>query len=45
MILRRTLLLALATGLAACSGPLGGGSPPQLYTLSPVKEFPPNLPK
>jgi cholesterol transport system auxiliary component len=45
MILRRTFLFALPAGLAACSGPLGGGSPPQLYTLSPVKEFPPGLPK
>jgi len=45
MILRRTLLFALPAGLAACSGTLGGGSPPQLYTLSPVKEFPPTLPK
>ena len=45
MIPRRTFLLALPAGLAACSGPLGGGSPPQLYTLSPVKDFPPNLPR
>jgi cholesterol transport system auxiliary component len=45
MIARRTLLLAFPAALAACSGPLGGGSPPQLYTLSPVKEFPPSLPK
>jgi len=45
MILRRTLLLALPAGLAACSAPLGGGAPPQLYTLSPVKEFPQTLPK
>jgi len=45
MIRRRTILLALPAGLAACSGPLGGGSPPQLYTLSPVKDFPPSLPK
>jgi cholesterol transport system auxiliary component len=45
MILRRTFLFALPAGLAACSGPLGGGSPPQRYTLSPVKEFPPGLPK
>ncbi len=45
MIARRTLLLALPAGLTACTSPLGGGSPPQLYTLSPVKEFPPTLPK
>jgi cholesterol transport system auxiliary component len=45
MIARRTLLLALPAGVAACSGVLGGGSPPQLYTLTPVKEFPPTLPK
>ena len=45
MIRRRTFLLALPAGLAACSGPLGGGSPPQLYTLSPVKDFAPSLPK
>jgi cholesterol transport system auxiliary component len=45
MIPRRAFLLALPAGLAACSGPLGGGSPPQLYTLSPVKDFPPALPK
>jgi cholesterol transport system auxiliary component len=38
-------LLAVPAGLAACSGPLGGGSPPQLYTLTPVKDFPPNLPR
>ena len=45
MIARRTLLLALPAGVTACSGVLGGGSPPQLYTLTPVKEFPPTLPK
>lgn len=45
MIPRRTFLIALPAGLAACSGTLGGGSPPQLYTLSPAKEFPPTLPK
>lgn len=45
MIPRRTLLLAIPAALAACSGPLGGGAPPQLYTLTPVKDFPPSLPK
>src|SRR5689334_22234795 len=45
MIPRRMFLLAVPAGLAACSGPLGGGSPPQLYTLTPVKDFPPNLPR
>jgi cholesterol transport system auxiliary component len=45
MIQRRTLLLTLPGVLAACSAPLGGGSPPQLYTLSPEKQFPPTLPK
>src|SRR6266568_3474876 len=45
MIPRRTFLLALAPALAACTSPLGGGSPPQLYTLSAVKDFPPTLPK
>ena len=45
MIPRRTFLLAVPVGLAACSGPLGGGAPPQLYTLTPVKDFPPNLTK
>jgi cholesterol transport system auxiliary component len=45
MIPRRSFLLALPAGLAACSGPLGGGSPPQLYTLSTVRDFPPTLPK
>jgi cholesterol transport system auxiliary component len=45
MIPRRVFLLALPAGLAACTGPLGGGAPPQLYTLTPVKDFPPNLPK
>ena len=45
MIRRRTFLLALSTGLTACTGPLGGGAPPQLYTLTPVKDFPPNLPR
>ncbi|HKF70979.1 MAG TPA: ABC-type transport auxiliary lipoprotein family protein [Stellaceae bacterium] len=45
MIARRTFLLALPAGLAGCSGPLGGGSPPQLYTLTPLKSFPPNLPR
>jgi cholesterol transport system auxiliary component len=45
MIPRRTILFAFPAGLAACSGPLGGGAPPQLYTLSPVKEFPATLPK
>ena len=45
MIARRTLLLALPAGVTACSGVLGGGSPPQLYTLTPVKEIPPTLPK
>jgi len=43
MIARRMFLLAVPAGLAACTGPLGGGSPPQLYTLTPVKDFPPNL--
>jgi len=43
MIARRTFLLAVPAGLAACTGPLGGGSPPQLYTLTPVKDFPPTL--
>src|SRR5262249_3310774 len=45
MIPRRTFLLALSAIVAACSGPLGGGSPPQLYTLTPLREFPPNLSK
>ena len=45
MIRRRTFLLAVPMGLAACTGPLGGGLPPQLYTLTPVKDFPPSLPK
>lgn len=45
MIPRRTFLLAMSAGLAACSAPLGGGAPPQLYKLTPVKDFPPNLPK
>ena len=45
MIARRTFLLAVPAGLAACSSPLGGGSPPQLYTLTPLKSFPPNLPR
>src|SRR5690349_11427947 len=45
MIPRRTFLLALAPVLAACTSPLGGGSPPQLYTLSAVNDFPPTLPK
>ena len=41
---RRALLIALPASLAACSGTLGGSQPPQLYTLTPAKEFPPNLP-
>lgn len=45
MIARRAFLLAVPAGLAACTGPLGGGSPPQLYTLTPVREFPPTLPR
>lgn len=45
MMHRRTLIFALPGVLAACSAPLGGSSPPQLYTLSPQKEFPPALPK
>lgn len=45
MMHRRTLIFALPGVLAACSAPLGGSSPPQLYTLSPQKEFPPTLPK
>ncbi|HKX10322.1 MAG TPA: ABC-type transport auxiliary lipoprotein family protein [Stellaceae bacterium] len=45
MIARRTFLLALPVGLAACNGPLGGGAPPQLYKLTPVSDFPPNLPR
>jgi cholesterol transport system auxiliary component len=45
MMHRRTLLLALPGALAACSAPLGGGSPPQLYTLSTQKEFPATLPR
>ena len=44
-MIQRTFVLAIAVGLAACSGPLGGGSPPQLYTLAAVKDFPPTLPK
>jgi len=45
MIARRAVLLALPAGLAACNGPLGGGAPPQLYKLTPVSDFPPNLPR
>jgi cholesterol transport system auxiliary component len=45
MMQRRRFLLALPGVLAACSAPLGGGSPPQLYTLSPQREFPATLPK
>ncbi len=45
MIRRRAFLLAVPVGLAACTSPLGGGSPPQLYTLTPVKDFPPTLPR
>lgn len=45
MMHRRALIFALPGVLAACSAPLGGGSPPQLYTLSPQKEFPPTVPK
>jgi len=45
MIERRTLLLALPAVLAGCSAPLGGSSPPQLYTLSTQKEFSATLPR
>jgi cholesterol transport system auxiliary component len=45
MIARRTFLLTLCAGVGACSGVLGGGQAPQLYTLSPLKDFPPSLPK
>ena len=45
MIKRRTLLLALPGALAACSAPLGGGSAPQLYTLSPQRDFSAALPR
>jgi cholesterol transport system auxiliary component len=41
---RRAFLIALSSTVAACTSPLGGGSPPQLYTLTPAKDFPANLP-
>jgi len=41
---RRSIVLGLPVALAACSGPLGGGPPPQLYTLTPARDFPPGLP-
>ena len=36
---------ALATLLSACSLDLGGGPPPDLYTLSPKSTFAADLPK
>jgi cholesterol transport system auxiliary component len=43
---RRTIVLALPAGLAACSGIIGGNQPPpQLYTLSPARDFPASLPR
>lgn len=42
---RRILLLALPAALAGCSSVLQGKPPPKLYTLTPVREFPPGLPK
>ncbi|HUK08161.1 MAG TPA: ABC-type transport auxiliary lipoprotein family protein [Stellaceae bacterium] len=41
---RRSLLLALPALLAGCSTLLQGKPPPKLYTLTPVREFPPGLP-
>ena len=42
---RRFLLLALPVSLAGCSSVFQGKPPPKLYTLSPVRDFPPTLPK
>lgn len=41
---RRVLLLALPAAVAGCSQLLQGKPPPKLYTLSPVKDFPPGMP-
>ncbi|HMK68870.1 MAG TPA: ABC-type transport auxiliary lipoprotein family protein [Stellaceae bacterium] len=41
---RRSLVIGLPVALAACSSPLGGGPPPQLYTLTPARDFPAGLP-
>lgn len=40
---RRLLLLALPATLAGCSSLLQGKPPPKLYTLTPVRDFSPNL--
>jgi cholesterol transport system auxiliary component len=43
---RRAIVLALPAGLAACSGLIGGNQPPpQLYPLSPARDFSPSLPR
>lgn len=43
---RRAIVFALPAGLAACSGLIGGNQPPpQLYTLSPARDFPASLPR
>ncbi|HVM79481.1 MAG TPA: ABC-type transport auxiliary lipoprotein family protein [Stellaceae bacterium] len=42
---RRSLVLAVPAALAGCGGVLGGSQPPpQLYTLTPARDFPAGLP-
>lgn len=42
---RRAVILGLPASLAACGSALSGGQPPpQLYQLTPVKDFAPGLP-
>lgn len=44
-LLSRRSVLFLPAALAGCSGVLGGSQPPpQLYTLTPARDFPPGLP-
>lgn len=42
--LPRRTFLALTASLAACSVLPSGGPAPQLFTLTPAKDFPPDLP-
>jgi len=44
-ISRRSLALILPAALAGCGGTFGGSQPPpQLYTLTPARDFPAGLP-
>ena len=42
---RRWAPTIMALALAGCGSLFGGGQPPQLYRITPVRAFPPDLPR